>query len=222
MVKSLTPALDLRLDWASYDAAKFACMHWHYSKCLPVGKLVKIGVWEYDKYIGCVLFGRGANHNMLTSFGLDQDQGCELVRIALKKHQAAVTRILKFALLFLKKQSPKLKLIVSYADPDEGHHGGIYQGGNWIYAGISGTAVKIYYKGKWAHKKTVDDAGINQAHLPKKKVQGKHKYLMPLDAAMRSKILPLSQPYPKRAKGQDARYPPALGGSTPTCALQTV
>ena len=43
----------LKIDWASHEAAKFACVNWHYSKCLPIGKLVKVGVWEDSKYIGC-------------------------------------------------------------------------------------------------------------------------------------------------------------------------
>jgi hypothetical protein len=52
----------------------------------------------------------------------------------------------------------------------------------------------------------------------------KHKYLMPLDAEMRARILPLSKPYPKRTtrtKEQDAVHHTALGGVTPTRALHT-
>lgn len=50
----------------------------------------------------------------------------------------------------------------------------------------------------------------------------KHKYLMPLDAAMREQIAPLAKPYPKRTtrtKEQDAEHPSALGGASPTRAL---
>lgn len=191
---------DLRIDWATHEAAKYACENWHYSGCLPVGKLVKVGAWEDGKYIGVVLFGRGANNNMLKPFGLEQDQGCELVRIALTKHNSPVSRITAQAIRFLKKQSDGLRLIVSYADPEQGHHGGIYQAGNWIYTGPSGKAIKVFYNGKWSHKKTVDDAGVDQSKLKKKIVQGKHRYLMPLDDEMRKRILPLAKPYPKRAK----------------------
>ena len=191
---------DLRIDWATHEAAKYACINWHYSGCLPAGKLVKVGAWEDGKFIGVVLFGRGANHNMVKGYGLDQDHGCELVRIALTKHLTPVSKISAYAIRFLKQQSPNLRLIVSYADPEAGHHGGIYQAGNWIYRGISASAVKVWYNGKWSHKKTVDDAGVRQDNLLKKKVAGKHTYLMPLDAEMRARILPLSKPYPKRAK----------------------
>lgn len=199
---------NLRIEWATHEAAKYACENWHYSKCLPVGKLVKVGAWENGKFIGVVLFGRGANNNMLSPFGLSQDEGCELVRIALTKHQSPVSRIAAQAMRFLKTQSNGLRLIVSYADPEQGHHGGIYQAGNWIYVGISGKATKVFYNGKWSHKKTVDDAGVNQSNLHKKIVPGKHRYLMPLDEEMRQRIMPLAKPYPKRVKQAMTGHPP--------------
>lgn len=192
--------VDLKIDWATHAAAKYACENWHYSKCLPVGKIVKVGVWEDQKFIGVVLFGRGANFNMLKGYDLEQDEGCELVRIALTKHKNTVTKIVSLSIKFLSKQSPGLRLIVSYADPDQGHVGAIYQAGNWVYRGTSATAIKVWYNNKWSHKKTIDDAGINHSNMKKKRVQGKHTYLMPLDSEMRQKIQPLSRPYPKRVK----------------------
>ena len=146
---------ELRIDWASHEAAKFACENWHYSQCLPVGKLVKVGAWEDGKYIGCVIFGRGANHNMLKPFGLSQDEGCELVRVALKSHKTPVSRILSISLKFLKLKCPELRLVVSYADADQNHHGGIYQATNWIYDGLKnqGTMGAFIVKGKKMHLK---------------------------------------------------------------------
>jgi len=210
----------LKIDWATHEAAKYACENWHYSKCLPVGKLVKIGAWEDNKFIGVVLFGRGANYNMVKGYGLSQDQGCELVRIALTSHKTPVSKIAALAIRFLKKQSPNLRLIVSYADPEQGHHGGIYQAGNWLYRGLSSSALKVWYNGKWSHKKTVDDAGLDQTNMIKKRVSGKHTYLMALDQEMRERILPLSKPYPKRVKEQALENPSNLGGVTPTHPLQ--
>jgi len=191
---------ELKIDWASHEAAKYACLNWHYSKCLPVGKLVKVAAWEDNKFIGVVIFSRGANNNMLKPFGLQQEDGCELTRIALTKHEVPVSKIMALAVRFLVKSQKGLRLIVSYADPDQGHHGGIYQACNWLYTGPSCKALKVFYKGKWSHKKTVDDAGVNQSNLPKKVVTGKHRYLMPLDKMMSAKIAPLAKPYPKRVK----------------------
>ena len=212
----------LKIDWASHEAAKYACENWHYSKCLPVGKLVKVGAWENNKFIGCVIFGRGANNNMLKPFGLEQDDGCELVRVALSKHETPVSKIMATAVRFLKKSQPGLKLIVSYADPEQNHHGGIYQACNWIYTGPSAKAIKIFYNGKWSHKKTVDDAGVNQTKLPKKIVSGKHRYLYPLDSSINDKIVQLSKPYPKRVKKQDSECPSELGGAVPTDTLHSL
>lgn len=210
----------LKIDWATHEAAKHACLNWHYSKTVPAGKLVKVGAWENDKFIGCVIFSRGANMNMSKSYNLEQDECAELTRIALTKHLTPVSKICAFAIRFLKAQSPGLRLIISYADPEQGHHGGVYQAMNWIYKGESNQAIKVFYKGRWAHKKTVDDSGVDQSKLIKKKVPGKHTYLMPLDNEMRSKIAHLSKPYPKRVKEQDSGNHPELGGATPTHTLQ--
>ena len=128
---------ELRLDWCGHDAAKYAVEHWHYSECLPAGKIVKVGVWEDSVFIGCVLFSRGANNNLGSPYNLKQIEVAELTRVALNKHTAPVTRIVSIALRFLRLNSPGLRLIISYADPLKGHHGGIYQGGGWIYCGAS-------------------------------------------------------------------------------------
>jgi len=201
---------DLRIDWATHAAAKYACENWHYSGCLPAGKLVKVGAWENDKFIGVVLFGRGANNRMASAYDLGQDQAAELTRIALTKHQVPVTRIKAQAIRFLKSQSAGLRLIVSYADPKQGHHGGIYQAGNWIYAGRSQAQRELLINGVFTHKRSAHakygtaspekitaKCGAKVGWAP---VEWKHIYLMPLDAAMREQIAPLAKPYPKRVK----------------------
>jgi hypothetical protein len=204
--------VNLKIDWATHEAAKYACENWHYSEVIPVGKLVKVGAWEDGKFIGAVLFGRGANNNMLKPFGLNQDEGCELVRVALRDHKTPVSKILSFAIKFLKKQAPKLRLIVSYADADQDHHGGIYQATNWVYDGLknAGTMGAFIINGKKTHPKSVHSKGVKQSleevrkHLdPNATIfytKGKHRYLMPLDAEMRERIMPLAKPYPKRVK----------------------
>lgn len=202
--------VELKIDWATHEAAVFACMHWHYSKSVPVGKLVKVGVWEDGVFIGVVLFGRGANNHLLSPYGLGQDEGCELVRIALNKHQTSVSRILAISLKFLKAKCPGLRLVVSYADADENHHGGIYQATNWIYDGLqnAGSMGAFIVKGKKMHPKSVHSKGIKQTLSEVQKyldpsatvhyTKGKHRYLMPLDEDMKKQILPLHKPYPKR------------------------
>jgi hypothetical protein len=197
---------ELRIDWATHKAAKYACEHWHYSKSLPVGKLVKIGIWESGEFVGVVLFAWGANKSLGSPYGLGMTECCELVRIALTKHKAHVSRIKAIAIRFLKAQSPGVKLIVSFADPSANHHGGIYQAGNWIYTGRCASTFEYRLNGKRLNKRAYTGHNFGNAKLEIPKgaqrcsVPGKHRYLMPLDDEMRARILPLAQPYPKRPK----------------------
>src|SRR5688572_32556474 len=92
----------LRLDWATFEAAKFAVMNWHYSKAMPSGKMVKIGVWENEKFIGVILFSMGAQIALVRQYGLTPFEGCELTRIALNRHVTPVTRMVAIALKMLK------------------------------------------------------------------------------------------------------------------------
>lgn len=220
-------SVDLKIDWATHEAAKYAVLNWHYSKCLPVGKLVKIGVWENKKFIGCVLFGRGANKGLGSPFGLDQTQVCELVRIALRDHKTPVSRIIMIAIKFLKKSNAGLKLIVSFADKEQGHHGGIYQATNWIYNGESKAADEYLYKGKRWHGRAFrksNGSHLNYINNGLQIVRGssKHRYLMPLDSDMKKKVILLSKPYPKRDKKASSEVHSESGGAVPTITLHSL
>lgn len=137
--------MNLQISKASYVATKYACENYHYSKCLHSGKLISFGVWEDEKFKGVVIFSRGASPMIGKPFKLEQTQVVELTRVALKNHIIEVTRILSICLKMLKRHCPGLKLIVSYADLDQGHKGGIYKGGNWIYLGITAKGIGMYY-----------------------------------------------------------------------------
>ncbi len=221
---------DLKIDWATHESATYACKTWHYSRCMPAGKLVKVGVWESGKFIGVVLFGLGATPNLSKSYDLKMTECCELTRVALTKHATPVSRVVAIALRFLKKQCPGVRLVVSFADASQGHHGGIYQAGGWLFSG----SVELDHwviNGKKMHPRSVvmRYGSQSRAHVltidPKaEKVWGiKHRYLMPLDAEMRQRIEPLRKSYPKRAANiaNDATgSQPVEGGATPTAALQ--
>lgn len=220
----------LKIDWASHEAAKYACENWHYSKCLPVGKTVKVGVWENNKFIGVVIYSYGANNNAAKSFKLNQNECCELTRVALNKHNTPVSRILKISLSYLKKQSPGLKLIFSYSDlSDRGHHGGIYQADNWIYIGSRSTSNKgAYYliNGKQMHGRSARAKFGTERNFPKGwshvKSKTKHLYLKILDKNYKLNFE--QKPYPKRASSVESSttsFQEVGGGESPTDALQS-
>lgn len=225
----------LRLDWCSLDAARFACERWHYSGSLPMPPRVNIGVWEGGRFIGVVMFSRGASAKLLNPYGLKQDEGCELTRVALTKHAAPVSRIVAIAIRILSRHSPGMRLIVSFADPHEGHHGGIYQAGGWVYAGTTAATKQfIGPDGKTYHNRQVAAADpslpavitefgkSNRVYRKSEctviKLPPKHRYLLPLDPSLRERITALAQPYPKRAHSESGacersgdRVPPGSG-----------
>ena len=207
--------MSLRLDWCSHEAAKYAVEHWHYTKTLPVGKLVKIGVWEHETFIGCVLYSRGASQHIGRPFNLPQTEICELTRVALNTHASSVSRILSLSLKFLKKQSPGVRLVVSYADTGQGHHGGIYQASNWVFVGSSPPAQEYLLHGRWVHSMQIQTfirlgKIKTRTGMISRETSVKHKYVMPLDDDMRKQIAPLSKTYPKRPT-QHEPAPPASG-----------
>jgi hypothetical protein len=212
--------MSLRLDWCSHEAAKFAVERWHYSRSLPAGKVTRLGAWESEKFIGCVLFSRGANRNMAGEFGLQCTECAELSRVALSDHDAPVSRVVSVAIRKLRHLSPGLRLLISYADPAQNHHGGIYQAMGWTYIGTSRPQSAVV----GMHKRSATSRYGTIQGLPRTVVAFKHKYLYPLDAEMRARIAPLAKPYPKRARSIDSDAPgfqSGEGGAIPTRALQT-
>lgn len=118
--------------------------------------------------------------------------------------------------------------MVSFADEDQGHRGGIYQAGNWIYLGQS-TWPYYRVRGKLIHPKTlhqrygVGGQSIDWLHrnvdpnATREMRPAKHRYAMPLDKAMRRRVQRLALPYP-RGSGLDGETPSVLEGgpgSTP-------
>lgn len=228
--------MSLKVDFCSHEAAKYAVEHWHYSRTMPKSKLVKFGVWEDGAFIGAVIYGVGATSDLVKAYGIKPIEGCELVRIALTSHQSSVTQIVARTLKVLKQSNPGLRLVVSFADPEQNHQGVIYQAGNWIFAGCSIASEEYVVRGERLHGRTLRH-GKPQSMTTKEyakrldpnfqviKGSSKYRYLYPLDKRMRAQIAPLAQPYPKRAADvsrDTAGDQPEEGGSTPTQPLNNL
>jgi hypothetical protein len=199
---------ELQLRWASYAGVKYACERWHYSRCVPTGKLVRIGVWEDDEFRGVVVFSRGSAPLLGRRYDLDATEVCELTRIALRCHDAPVSRIISLALRMLRRSSPGIRLVLSFADPARDHHGGVYQASNWIYDGESDRSIEILMDGAWRHVRgayhEAKERGVirdyGDAHVPGSNLRitrGKHRYLYPLDPELRPLLELRARPYPR-------------------------
>lgn len=201
----------MRLAIAPYKAVKYACLHYHYSKSVPMA-LCSYSVFnDKDEWCGVIMYSLGANPRLGKPFGLAQGQICELVRVALNGKQESTSKAVAISLKLVKKHNPLLKLIISYADCDQEHTGIIYQATNWIYAGkveLDGGTPKFKVFGKVRHPRSLGSLGwtvslewIRKHKDPKAEyvyTKGKHKYLFPLNKQMTEQVGKLKQPYPKK------------------------
>lgn len=228
--------MSFKIAPCTHEAAKYAVEHWHYSKRMPTPPIIKFGVWEGDCFIGCVMFSRGGSNALGSPYGLGASEVCELTRIALTLHSVPVSKLISICVKNLKKTNPGLRLIVSYADANENHHGGIYQASNWIYSGTTAHDFKyIDVNGRAWHSRSVSSSGYKEHYgkyyrCPKPDscekilLKGKHRYLYPLDDEMRQKIKVLARPYPKRDIGASKSTSPNQGedgGAVPTVSHHT-
>lgn len=199
---------DLLVDWCDHKASKYACERWHYSEKMPAGTTVKLGVWEDSDFIGTIIFTRGASPWLATPYdGVASNEVCELARIALNDHKTPVSRMLSIALSMLQDNSPGLRLAISFADPQAGHDGTVYQASNWIYTGRAQSNTDILLGDTLHHERSVgnkygttalDDLRRQLDVRPIKRVSrpNKYKYVYPLDSELREKIKGLSKPHP--------------------------
>lgn len=202
---------ELRLDFCSHRAARIACQRWHYSKTIPRGKLVRIGVWERGKFVGAIVFGDGLLGPRDTFLGVSKFKVAEIVRIALKDHLYPVSKMISIAIKLLVQRCPGIELIVTFADTAQGHHGGIYQAANFTYTGMSapGRVWKHKATGRILHNRAVSASGYRShfGNLRKAPTTAectiiartrKHRYLLPLTSETRGIVEKLRKPYPKR------------------------
>ena len=104
---------------------------------------------------------------------------------------------------------PKPKCIISFADPNNGHHGYIYQATNWLYTGL-GSATPNYFleNGKQIHSKWVKKYKDEGHELTKDEQLPKHRYIYlccdkKTKIDMIKKLKYKTEPYPK---GENKRY----------------
>ena len=204
----------MRMRAATAREIRFSCLRFHYARSVPsvsYGYSFFLDEAEGGDFIGCVLFGGGANRNIGSPYGLAYGEVIELVRVALngKQGHGHTSQVVMMAIRQLKRDAKAIRLVISYADEDHGHVGKIYQATNWVYTGevSHGSNGGFLIHGKEVHKRTVvaryGTASIDYLRetvdkdVKILKPRGKLKYVYPLDKRMRRLVDGMSKPYPK-------------------------
>lgn len=203
----------MRIAKANAQATEYACKKFHYAKSVPAVQWAYNIYNDTDEWCGVVAFGSGSTPMIGKPFELKQGEILELVRVAMNGKQGhnRTSQAVSMALRQLHKDDPLCKMVISYADSNQGHLGTIYQATNWIYLGRveNNTIAAFVVNGKRMHRRSVGAKGGVQnlewiqthwdANAEAVISKGKYKYIYPFDKELRKEWLKKHQPYPKKA-----------------------
>lgn len=182
-----------------------------------------------EKLIGCIVYGQPVGRSAAKSISkfIKVDEVLELTRLFI--HDGYGRNIESFCISksmdLIRRDFPKIKSIISYADGEQGHRGIIYQASNFEYQGNSSLALMPNYSislvghpYQWTHSRTISSTygSHNVEHLKKKightfwrkKESTKHRYVYLLgNKKERKQILKNLKhpflPYPKNTNHID-------------------
>lgn len=183
----------------STSQAEYFIDNIHYSKRKPMSIEYCFGLYRNNICLGVCVFGPSFPTAKETVFnkGVDIDVK-ELTRLVtvdgLKRN------VLSYFVAKCIKMLPKPLGIISYADPNNGHNGYIYQATNWYYTGQGGRTYRYEDKnGKDIHRMTVADKakklGITERQYCKDNslkilpISKKHRYVYLHGSKMQKKYM---------------------------------
>lgn len=211
----------MRLEIASAEAVRHACLHFHYSRRVP-SNLCGFSVFNgKGEWCGVIIYSNGATPQVAKSFRMAQGMICELSRVALNGKQESTSQAISISLRMLKRLCPLIELVVSFADRAQGHVGTVYQASNWLYLGTSQRAKYYLIRGKKTHPRSVVPAsptntlaGVRK-YIDPNAVEffdfGKYKYVYPLTEKQRRRFKSLAMSYPKRDQSMTVMRPVSNG-----------
>ena len=176
------------------------------------------GLFDSDKLIGVCVFGTSANRN---NNSIGEYKIIELNRLFVEDN--AGKNVLSYFVSKCLKMLPSPIVVFSYADPNNGHHGYIYQATNWLYLGQGhrqdgrrDTGITQFVKdGKMYHAKTVSEMiGSSSKEVAEKNgfirlfLPPKHKYCYLIGTKREKKDMINSIKYPilPYPKGDNCKY----------------
>jgi hypothetical protein len=205
-----TPALQqLQVKPVPVVLARRLIERGHYLHSLPGGTCFAFGVFIGPSLLGALTLGAGPTNAYLLVKDATPDDCLTLTRLWLSDAlpRNSESRVLGIVLRNLKRHT-KVKFLVSYADPAQGHLGIIYQATGWPYTGLS-EAMPLYDvgDGKWRHSRSLSHAfGTHSVqHFAKHGIEvklapqsAKHRYLYFLDPSWQYRLQVPQLPYPKK------------------------
>ncbi|MBM3943367.1 MAG: DNA methyltransferase [SAR202 cluster bacterium] len=180
----------------------------HYLHSLPGGTGLAFGTFLNSRLLGALTLGFGPKNAHRLVQGASPADCLTLTRLWLSDElpKNSESRVLGIVLRALKRET-RVKFLLSYADPSQGHLGGIYQATGWVYTGLS-QATPLYDigDGQARHSRSLSHSYGSHSleHFARHGVTvrlveqtAKHRYLHFLDAAWQDRLTVAALPYPK-------------------------
>ncbi|MFC1917204.1 DNA methyltransferase [Chloroflexota bacterium] len=200
---------DIKVQPIPFVVARRIMVKHHYLHSLPGGTKLVFGAFLDSRLWGAITFGAGPQNAYQMVQDATQDDCLTLTRLWLSDELPpnSESRIIGIALRALKK-STRVKFLISYADPTQGHVGTIYQATGWLYTGLS-EAMPMFDLGDGVarHSRTLshsfgshsikhfESCGVKVKVIPQSR---KHRYIYFLDKSYQGKLKTLVLPYPKK------------------------
>lgn len=170
---------------------------WHYSH--NINGLMSdfcFKLMDGDKLIGAMIYGGMAMANVWKKYGEKKEDSIELRRLCCIDDTPKNTEsyFIGQTMKWLIKNT-KIKTVVSYADPEYGHEGIIYQATNFDMIGKTSVGRVIMFNGRSYHDKTIRTKykgelkpfakkiknALDEGEAYYKKTKGKYIYVYDLD-----------------------------------------
>lgn len=211
----------LRVECSSLSHVRPFIESGHYLGRVNQGR-VAVALYDGLDIIGAALFGQPAREGVAVALWTDVPPGfaaaatIELTRFYTvdELHANAGTWFLARAVRLLPAQ---YQMVVAFSDPSAGHHGGLYQAGNWCYLGAS-TATPYEYRDQFGNRvakqtpwKQAQREGLRTGETPAEGERRyaaehgwtrvnklpKYRYALPRTRFARRQLRPPVLPYPK-------------------------
>ena len=181
----------------------------HYLKSLPGGTKLAFGAFVGKRLLGALTLGVGSiqGHSLVEE--ASQGDCITFTRFWLSEAlpSNSESRVIGVVMRALRRHT-SLKFVLSYADPEMGHVGVIYQATGWLYTGLS-QATPLYDvgDGRPRHGRTLGHSfGTHSVEYLKRqgvpvrlvKRAPKHRYLYAIDPDVKTRISVPVMPYPKK------------------------
>lgn len=203
---------DIDVRMIKYRQGKSFCESYHYTKSMPNSTKLILGFFYKNRIVGLISFGKGANKSLISGVATGNYSGMELTRLcavpAMKRNFESFMIGRSFS--YLRDNMP-VDILVTFADPSEGHVGTIYQASNWIYCGKTQKSYKyLMQDGNIVHKSKLRKGDKFETEKEKAEslgaiklvIDGKHRYVYILNKKKRKQILKEFRykqvPYPKK------------------------